>query len=168
MDDTNETETGMPTRCPYCKCEVGQEARRCHHCLVNIPPGPTHGGVCPLCTSPIDADALRCKWCKSWVSDGIALQAPSSVVSLGVGPEDFPPWFTPDEDPSDGQPPPPPPPPRWQCHLVDDGATFNPRTRSLWVYEHCEDLNTGAKRIRGVRSRKVSRRELQQWMADNS
>jgi hypothetical protein len=90
--------------------------------------------------------------------------APLSM-SRGDGPEDFLPWFTPDEG---WEWEPRPPPPRWTCYSFDDWSTFNPQTKSLWVYESCVDQNSGTKRIRPIRSRKVSQRELESWMADNS
>ena len=43
---------------------------RCPHCLADFPPGPDHGGVCPLCQEEIKADAIRCQHCKATLVPG--------------------------------------------------------------------------------------------------
>lgn len=181
-NDRNNAEA-KKKKCPYCLSEVTVGAHRCFHCLIDISSRvPDHGGTCPLCRESIDPDASRCKWCKSWIiwPDFLRLGEDSSITFAGWAresleppslqsramPEDpifTEPWFQ-----GNQLPPLIPSPPVWHCQYLDDWSTFNSRSRTLWVYQHCEDLVNGGTRRRPSHARRVTQREYDRWKADNT
>lgn len=181
-DDGNNGDA-RGTKCPYCLSEVVLGAHRCHHCLIDIKDRiPDHDGICPLCKESIDPDASRCKWCKSWiVRPGFFRFWDDGLNSANRGDTEFTelppmqsrarptdPLFTEPWWQGSELPPPKPPDPIWQCWYVDNWSTHDFRSKSLWVYEECRDLNNGGTRRRPSHARRVAQREHNKWMADNT
>jgi hypothetical protein len=161
-----DSDENMP--CPICKSAVSRNARVCPMCLSRIAEMiPTHGGICPQCRSNIDAEALRCLHCKSWLVAATAARTGRMTVLSMV--EDHLEDVTNENEPDFGEEEPP-----WRnCKTFLDMSTFDVRTGTAWVIEECVYRRAGSGEVlettrRPVRRRTLSQREIDRWMAENA
>jgi hypothetical protein len=162
----NGGSSSQTTACPFCKHDIVEGARICPHCTSRIDEiKPQHGGTCPECKSQIDPEAIRCRFCKCWVSSYGHRSGPAPSNAFvpqmrmqGEGPEPF-------DDFGDHEPP-------WRvCRRFIDMSTFESRNGSAWRVEECDYYSTDPRKgvIQTIRRRiqlvRLSQREIDRWWA---